>query len=191
MRPRLDEPAGLEALAALVEIAIGRDIEAGPRPWYGDFLTEAESEQLEKQYRRPDGKLNSAAHEAHVQRLALPRMTAAEKATLLAIDAAYMALPDSPFRHTHDGEEWAETRHVLLIVATLEKRIADLEQRASQEDERHITIIHWGDDDESRPQTLTWDNQRWTQAEGESRDDFMARVKADLPPTGNHLLFAE
>lgn len=124
MRPRLDEPAGFDALAALVEQATDRDIEACRHPWYGDFLTEAENEQLEKQYRRPDGKLNGAAHEAHVQRLALPRMSAAEKASALAHDAAYAALPGSPFSRTHKAQ-WREIRHVLLIVDTFAQVASD------------------------------------------------------------------
>lgn len=125
MRPRLDEPAGLEALTVLVEQATGRDIDSGPHTWFSNYLTEAELEELEEQYKRPDGTMNGAAYEAHVQRLALPRMTAAEKASALAQEAACMALPWSPFRRTHEAQQWAETRHVLLIVDTFAQVASD------------------------------------------------------------------
>lgn len=124
MRPRLDEPAGLEALTALVEQATGRDIDSGPHTWFANYLTEAELEELEEQYKRPDGRLNGAAHEAHVQRLALPRMTATEKASALAQEAACDALPWSPFRRTHEVQ-WAAIRHVLLIVDTFAQVASD------------------------------------------------------------------
>lgn len=77
-------------------------------------------------------------------------------------------------------------------MSNLEKRIADLEQRAGMDDEQHIIIIRWGPDDESKPEVLSCQEtgQKWAQGAGESRETFMARVKADLPNTDNILLFA-
>jgi hypothetical protein len=124
MRPRLDEPAGFDALVALVERATGRDI-ADPRPpWYDDYLTEAERDELEEQYTLPDGRMNGAGYEEHLKRLALTRMTAAEKASALAMVAADEALPSSPFWRTHEAQ-WRAIRHVLLIVDTFAQVASD------------------------------------------------------------------
>lgn len=78
------------------------------------------------------------------------------------------------------------------MTAAIKRRLEALEQRAGMDNEQHIIIIRWGLDDESKPEVLTCQEtgQKWAQGAAESRDAFMARVKADLPKTGNILLFA-
>ena len=60
------------------------------------------------------------------------------------------------------------------------------------DDEQHIIIIRWGIDDKDELEVLTCQEsgQKWVQSPSESRDTFMSRVKADLPKTGNLLLFS-
>ncbi len=127
MRPRLDEPSGLVALSELVLTAT--DWNAFPEfvcPYYEEYLQEGEVDKLYKEFTRADGSLNDEACEAAIRRLALPRMSEAERAAALAKESATEALRWGPFRHNPQlALQWREIRHVLLIVDTFAQVASD------------------------------------------------------------------
>lgn len=122
LRPRLDEPEGLAALAALVGNATDRDIARGVRR-ADEFLTDDERDAIEAEHTRGDIKNYKAIEEAE-RAMGLPRMAAAERAAYLALEAADDALPCSPFDRTHEADWWT-IRHVLLVIDTYAQVAAD------------------------------------------------------------------
>jgi len=124
MRPRLDEPTGLEVLIELVERATARYLDS-ERLLPEDFVTEEERMELREQYERPDGGFRLEAFHAEVERQALTRMTPAQAAIYTVQNAAYVALPENPFYDSHYEGPWREINHALLIVDTFAQVASD------------------------------------------------------------------
>lgn len=82
-------------------------------------------------------------------------------------------------------------------MATLEKRLLELEQRVGLGDEQRIIIVRFVKvgcaNDGSPVETLTMmgGSMAWERGAEETEDAFMARVKGDLPRTGAMVLIAK
>ncbi len=81
-------------------------------------------------------------------------------------------------------------------MATIEKRLLELERRAGMDDEVQLVIVEFvkvGCADDSSPVDsleLMGGGMAWKRGDDETEADFMRRVKADLPRAGAVVLVA-